>query len=303
MSQRRSHPPSLIRRAEREIADEGLIVRGMRVLVAVSGGPDSMALMHVLSVLRAKVGFALVAHTVNHGLRVEAEEEVALVKEHAGVLGVPLGVSRLSVEPGGNLQARARDARLAALREAAGACGAERIALGHHADDRAETVLQRMLRGAGPVGLAVLSSRAGELIRPLIRARRSDVMAHVRRHSIPYVKDPSNEDTRFTRARVRAELLPMMESLSPRVVEHLCNLADDLGALSLPRAEAGRAHLRELGRAALVERGGVRVSMPGGKVAKVDLETRRIVIETAEDVKGTRHPTECSVGASHLEEQ
>jgi tRNA(Ile)-lysidine synthase len=280
----------LIRRAEREIREAGLIERGMRVLAGVSGGPDSMAMLHVLSVLRAKLGFELFAHAVDHGLRAEAMGEVALAEEQARLLGVPFGVSRLRVEPGGNLQARARAARLGALREQARLLGAVRIALGHHADDRAETVLQRILRGSGPAGLAVLAPRAGDLIRPFVRARRSDVIDHLQRHGIPFAQDPSNEDRRFLRARVRADLLPMLESLSPRIVEHLCSLADDLGALGLPTSPLGRAQLRELGRAASQRRSGIRVSVPGGRVATVDVCTGRIVVEAPEDAKGARKP-------------
>jgi tRNA(Ile)-lysidine synthase len=104
--------------------------------------------------------------------------------------------------------------------------GADRIATGHHADDRAETLLIRLLRGTGPVGLAVLPPRDGDRIRPFYRARRADVDAHVSRHHIPHAIDPSNRDPRFLRARVRHELLPVLERLSPRVVEHLCSLAD-----------------------------------------------------------------------------
>jgi len=290
VSKRRSHPPTLIRRAEREIREGGLIERGMRVLAGVSGGPDSMAMLHVLSVLRSKLSFELIAHAVDHGLRAEAMGEVGLAEEQARLLGVPFGVSRLRVEPGGNLQARARAARLGALREQARLRGAVRIALGHHADDRAETVLQRILRGSGPAGLAVLPPRAGDLIRPFVRARRSDVIDHLQRHGIPFAQDPSNEDRRFLRARVRADLLPMLESLSPRIVEHLCSLADDLGALGLPTSPLGRAQLRELGRAASQQRSGVRVSVPGGRVATVDVCTGRIVVQAPEDAKGARKP-------------
>ncbi|MCL2823346.1 MAG: tRNA lysidine(34) synthetase TilS [Polyangiaceae bacterium] len=306
MRNRGSHGPSLIRLAEREIKNEALIERGMVVLVGVSGGPDSMALMHVLSMLRGKFGFELVAHTVNHGLRDEAQSECELVREQAMRFGVSVGSTLLDLEPGGNMQARARDARHAALRDAAEACGAVRIALGHHAQDRAETVLQRIIRGAGPAGLAVMPPRAESLIRPLIRARRSDVVSHLDRHGVPYASDPSNEDRHYLRARVRCELLPVLESMSPRVVEHLCNLADDLCALSLPKSSLGRAQLRELGRAMWRGERGVRVSLPGGKIATVDIDSGRIILENPVEGKGSLKPgfgcrgaADCEVSAVH----
>jgi tRNA(Ile)-lysidine synthase len=185
-----------------------------------------MALLHVLSLLRRKGAFGLFAHGVDHGLREASASELDLAERFAASLDVPFTRTRMSISPGGNLQARARAARWDALRTAALRVGADRIATGHHADDRAETLLIRILRGTGPRGLAVLPAKDGDRIRPFVRARRADVDAHVARHRIPYAVDPSNRDPRFLRTRVRHEVLPLLERLSPRVVEHLCRLAD-----------------------------------------------------------------------------
>ncbi|MCC6557990.1 MAG: tRNA lysidine(34) synthetase TilS [Polyangiaceae bacterium] len=239
----------MLRLAERLIRDEGLLARGDRVLCACSGGPDSTALLHALALLRPRLGHEVVAHGVDHGLRTGAGAELALARDLAARLGVPFAATRVDVAPGSNLQARAREARLAALAAAAEAHGASAIATGHTADDRAETFLLRLLRGAGPHGLAVLPPRAPlppartpasredqpapsahnvELIRPLLLARRSDVLAHLRRHELAFAEDPSNADPRFLRARVRRELIPLMEDLSPGIVDHLSALADML---------------------------------------------------------------------------
>ncbi|WP_438005584.1 tRNA lysidine(34) synthetase TilS [Sorangium sp. So ce321] len=242
----RSHPPSLIRLAERLIRDERLFARGDVVLCACSGGPDSSALLHVLALLRRRIGHEVVAHGVDHGLRAAAAAELSLARDLAERLGVPFSTTRVDVAPGANLQARARAARFAALAAASAAHGARAIATGHTADDRAETLLLRLLRGAGPRGLAVLPPRAPlsrdlagealgaaaevELIRPLLQARRADVLAHLDRHRLVFAEDPSNADPRFTRVRVRRELLPLLEDLSPAIVEHLCALSDMLVA-------------------------------------------------------------------------
>ena len=226
----RTHPPTLITLVRAAIRDHGLVPRGSTVLVAVSGGPDSMALLHVLAKLRERVAFGLFAHGVDHGLRAEAGAELDGAESFARTLDVPFDRTRVAVEPGGNLQARARGARWAALKTAATRNGANRIATGHHADDRAETVVMRLMRGGSHVrNLAVLAPRSGDRIRPMIRARRADIDAHIARHGIPSVLDPSNADPRFLRVRIRNEVLPVLERLSPRIVEHLCALADDAG--------------------------------------------------------------------------
>lgn len=230
----RSHPPTLITLARAAIREHRLIDRGVTVLVAVSGGPDSMALLHVLARLRVKLAFGLFAHGVDHGLRPEAERELDVADGFARSLDIPFDRTRVQVERGGNLQARARTARWTALRAAAARAGAARIATGHHADDRAETFVMRLLRGTRPAGLAVLPPRDGDRIRPLFKARRSDIALHVGRHDVPHCTDPSNADPRFLRTRVRLEVLPVLEDLGPRVVEHMCALADDLCDTKFP---------------------------------------------------------------------
>jgi tRNA(Ile)-lysidine synthase len=255
------------------MAEGKLWEKGARVLVAVSGGGDSTALLHVLAGLRERLGFSLVAHGVDHGLRPEATLELDGAQKLASPLGVPFARTSLQLARGGNLQARARAARLEALREAAKVAGADRIATAHHADDRAETVLLRLLRGASPAGLAVLPLRDGDLVRPLLRARRSDIEAHIARHALPFSTDPSNLDPRYLRARVRRELLPLLESLSPGIVGHLNGLADDLLAVrdpddtAAPLTRAARLAIRALSEAGS-PRG--RVKLPGGLVVSFE---------------------------------
>jgi tRNA(Ile)-lysidine synthase len=281
---RPSHPPTLLTRARRLVREERLWRRGDRVLVAVSGGGDSIALLHVAALLRDELGHELVAHGVDHGLRPEARAELDLAEELARGLDVPMTRSTLELKGGGNLQARAREARLRALREAAARTSARVIATAHHGDDRAETVLLRLLRGSGPRGLAVMPPRAGDLVRPLLRARKRDILAHLDRHHLSYATDPSNTDPRFLRVRVRHELLPLLERLSPGIVKHLLALADQLGALHeeempvlsrpaeelplpLPLSRGARYALRRLAR---TKSRNARVLLPQGVVASYD---------------------------------
>jgi tRNA(Ile)-lysidine synthase len=274
----RSHPPTLLKLTERTLRDECGVQRGSRILVAVSGGPDSMALLHVFARLRRRIGLGLVAHGVDHGLRPEAAAELDLAGRLAQALDVPFDRTVVRVKDGGNLQARARAARLAALRRAAEESGALLIATAHHADDRAETVLMRILRGSMLRGLAVIPPRDGALIRPFIRAGREDILQHVERHGIAFAEDPSNRNRRFLRVRLRLDVMPLLESVSPSVVSHLNSLADELRAAPVPelRDEGGtpiplkRAHLDQIRHALRRGRAPALVRLPGNRHVRVD---------------------------------
>jgi tRNA(Ile)-lysidine synthase len=267
-----THAPSLRTRARATLLREVGVRRGERILVAVSGGGDSTALLHVLAALRAPLGVDLVAHGVDHGLRRAATAELDGAEALAQALRVPFARSRVSLRPGGNLQARAREPRWAALEDAARGAGATYVATAHHADDRAETVLLRLLRGAPPEGLAVLPPRDGVRIRPFVRARRADVTAYLARHRLPFADDPSNRSPRFLRARVRHEVLPLLERLSPSVVGHLCSLADGLWSRrdgeAAPLYRIPRATQQALSALAGAPRRGPEILLPGGLVAR-----------------------------------
>ncbi len=202
--------------------------KGSRLLVAVSGGADSTACLHALHLLRERFFLELFAHGVDHGLRAEAAAELDAVAKFSESLQIPFSRTQLTVPAGGDLHRRARDARYEALEGAAAAVGACAIVTAHHRDDRAETVLERLLHGAHLEGLGVLPMRDGSRFRPLIEASRDDVLAHCARHQLPFSEDPSNDNRRFLRARLRAEVLPVLRAISPQVDAHLAALADDV---------------------------------------------------------------------------
>ena len=224
----RSHPPALLRRTERTLREETPLERGDRIVVAVSGGGDSTALLHVLGRLRARLGVELHAHGVDHGLRAAASGELDLAERLANELGVPFSRTLLLLAEGGNLQARAREARYAALDEVKNQIGARWVATAHHANDRAETMLIRILRGTSPRGLAVLPAASEGRLRPFIRSPVSAITQHLARHALTYANDPSNQNPRFLRTRIRHELIPLLEDLTPGATSHLNLLADEL---------------------------------------------------------------------------
>ncbi len=211
--QRRAPPgPSLVEAVRAAIARHRLLVPGDAVVVGVSGGPDSVALLHVLVLLRAELSLQLTACHVHHGLRPEADGEAAFVAALAGRLGCPARVVRVRVPPGGGRspEEAARLVRHGALARVAREVGASRIALAHTADDQAETVLMRILQGAGPRGLAGIPVRRGRIIRPLLEIDRAAVGAHLGAHGLTAVTDASNRDPKFLRNRIRHEILPLL---------------------------------------------------------------------------------------------
>jgi tRNA(Ile)-lysidine synthase len=232
-----------------------------------------MAMLHVVASLSKPLGLDLRAHGVDHGLRPEAQAELDGADELASALGIPFTRSKILVFRGANLQARARGQRYEELRKVAQTLSAQFIATAHHADDRAETVLMRLMRGAGPAGLGVLPPRTRDLLRPLIRARKSDIHAHLRRHRIQFSEDPSNVDSRYLRTRVRNSLLPDMLSESPAIVQHLNSLADRMLELSdggNTSLGISRSQAEELRRFIQIPREGAEIALGGGWVLKLE---------------------------------
>src|SRR5262245_29076675 len=211
------------------IRRSGMLRGGETVLVGVSGGADSVALLEVLRSLAAEWQLTLRAVHVNHGLRAGAEADADFVRGLCARWEISLDVERVAVRQGPpweGLEAEARRARYAAFRDVARRTGAQRIATAHTADDQAETVLMRILEGAGPRGLAGIAASRGMLIRPLLSARRADVEAYLRARDLTWVEDESNRDLRFLRNRIRHQVLPFLaEAIEPSIVDRLVRSA------------------------------------------------------------------------------
>lgn len=231
---------TLVGVVQRSIRQQAMFGPGDRVLVAVSGGADSVGLLLVLSELRRRLGVELVAAHVHHGLRgAEADADQACAAAAAERLGVPFVRAAIGPRLTGsrsNLEARARALRYAALRRLAGIHGCNRIATGHTRDDQAETVLMRIVRGSGLRGLGAIRPRRRDgVVRPLIDCRRAAVRAAVEQAGLGYRHDTSNDDPRFLRTQVRARLLPLLAELNPAIVDACAGLA------SASRAERAAA--------------------------------------------------------------
>ena len=244
----RAETPVLVRRLAAALAAPGGPGAGEHLLVAVSGGPDSTALLAALAELASGRGLGLTAAHVDHGLRgAEGAAEADAVAALATRLGVPFVRRAVTVPAGPDLEARARRARYQALARVAQEVGARRIVTGHTQDDQVETVLLRLVRGAGRRGLGAMRPVRGRLWRPLLAATRADVRRFLAERGLGFAVDRTNADLRHARNRVRRLLVPLLRAeFNPRLGPALAALAERLRDEDdfLAAAAAGRA--REL---------------------------------------------------------
>ncbi len=204
-------------------------------VIGLSGGADSTALLDAVHRLAPRLGLRIVAAHLDHGLRQGSEADAEACQALCDGLGVPLRRGRADVgrrrrEEGGGLEEAARRERLAFLDGIRRAEGARFLVLAHTRDDQAETVLLRLLRGAGSRGLSAMRARSGAVLRPILDLSRQHVLAHLAARGLAWCEDPSNQDLSFLRNRVRHELLPYLESyFNPAIRASLARTAAVLG--------------------------------------------------------------------------
>ncbi len=208
-----------------------MVTSGDLVVVAVSGGPDSMCLLDVLAAVAPDLGIKLHVAHLNHHMREQAPRDAEMVSRFAQGLGVPCTVGHADVpglarEMGVGVEEAGRVARYRLFRQVKEESGARRIALGHNLNDQAETVLMRLFRGAGTEGLAGIPPVNGDIIRPLIGVPRTLIEEYCRERNIPTILDVYNLDPQYTRNVVRLEVLPdLARRFNPSLVETLSSVA------------------------------------------------------------------------------
>jgi tRNA(Ile)-lysidine synthase len=218
------------------------------VVVACSGGADSVTLLALATDAR----LAPIAVHVDHGLRHDSASEADHVRTLAAGLGAEFRAETVVVEPGPNLEARARDARYDALERARVEVGAAVVLVGHTADDQAETVLLNVLRGAAASGLAGMAPRHGRIVRPLLDVRRADTRALCADLGLAVLDDPMNDDRAFRRVAIRHDVLPLLSSLAERdlvpvlarqaaIMRSESEYLDELATNAWPGADGPRA--------------------------------------------------------------
>ncbi len=191
-----------------------------RLLLAVSGGTDSLALLHLLHETRTAHRLELVVAHADHGIHPDSALVARRVFEAGSALGLPVVVGRLELGPGTS-ETRAREARHEWLRRARAAEGADAVAFAHHRDDQVETILMRVLAGSGPAGLAGMRPRQGDSIRPLLGFSRAELSAYLAARGVAGWDDPANLDPAHDRSWLRTVVLPLLADRSPGVPERI----------------------------------------------------------------------------------
>ncbi|MDR0293881.1 MAG: tRNA lysidine(34) synthetase TilS [Oscillospiraceae bacterium] len=206
------------------------IESGVTLVAAVSGGPDSVAMLHMFAGARHTV----VAAHYNHGLRPAADDDEVFVRGLCEEMGVRFVAGRGDVAGEAarrkwGIEETAREMRYAFLERARAETGMDRIATAHTADDNAETVLLNLTRGAGLPGLCGIPYRRGHIVRPLLRFSRIEVMRYLSERDIPYREDESNRDTSYRRNFIRHEVIPALRQVNPALTGAVNRLTELLG--------------------------------------------------------------------------
>lgn len=240
-----SKEKTLEQRVVNFIQEHNLFSAGDKLVVAVSGGADSVCLLHILARWRKEPGVELHVAHLNHQLRgAESDSDASYVSDLAHKLGVPATIERRDVavyrdQKGGSLEEAAREVRYSFLAEVTRRIGTSKVAVGHARDDHIETVMMHLLRGVGTAGLRGLQPRSVlqysenggqlEVVRPLLEVTRQETLDYCQRYNLAPRSDSSNASLSFLRNRVRLELLPMLRSYNPGVDKALLRLADIAG--------------------------------------------------------------------------
>jgi tRNA(Ile)-lysidine synthase len=240
----------LLKSVQATIGKYAMLKRGDRVVVALSGGPDSVALVHALALLKTSCGIKLHAAHLEHGIRGdESLEDMRFVEGLCGDLSLPVTTHREDVPELArsqklSIEAAARKARYAFFERVLEATGFNKIATGHNANDNAETVMLNIIRGSAIAGLTGIRPAVEErVIRPLIETTRDEIITYLEENGITYRLDSSNLDNRYERNRVRQTLMPLLErEFNPRIVDSLARTASVFSMLDeYFKAEAGEA--------------------------------------------------------------
>lgn len=303
---RRQREQNMYEKIRNYVRTHGLLEQGDIVIAGISGGADSVCLLCVLMEMKEEYGLKLAAVHVNHGIRGEAADaDESFVEKLCRSAGVPLtcfhiNVKKLAEQEGLSEEEAGRTARRRAFEKTAKEYGAGKIALAHHKNDNAETVLLNLARGTGLKGLGGIRPRSGMYIRPLLAVSRQEIEDFLQKKNQPYCMDATNYEDTYTRNRIRNHIIPYMEQkVNAGFTDHLCSTAQQMAQLwdymeELQERACARCMLMESGR----DGTGNALLIYGGEFKKVDRPLRPYILHRAlEKVCGRKKDLE----AVHIE--
>ncbi len=275
-----------------------LIETGDRLIVALSGGADSVALLHFLLSIREEYRLTLLAVHVNHGIREEAGEDEAFCERLCEELGVALrcchiAPGELACEKGMGLEEAARSARYGLLERCRQETGFDKIVTAHHANDNAETMLFQLFRGSGLKGLSGIPVERDHMVRPFLCVTREEIGQYLRDNGLAHVEDATNQDVWYSRNRIRAEMIPAAKMVNASAVENMSRCAEQLKDIqAYLEAEAGAF----LDRNAVFDGNNAAISLTALKAIAAALQ-REVLFESVSRVCGSRK----DITFSHIE--
>ncbi len=279
-----------MKKVEQTINSYGMVEKGMSVLVGVSGGPDSMALLHVMMNLAAHLSLKLGVAHLNHCLRHEAsDKDEAFVVSEANKFGLPCYVERSDIarqqlKTGYSLEEAGRMARYRFFQSVCQNNGFDKIAVGHNKDDNAELILLYLLRGSGTVGMGGIPPKRDNIIRPLIRTSRVEIINYLNSQKTTYTTDASNYDERFLRNKIRHTLIPLLKKeFNPKISSSLNRLGEIMRS-----EDAWINHLIiPIFEKTVISSKAHRIILSVQQLAKIDIAPQRRVLRKAiQQVKG-----------------
>ncbi len=273
---------NVVDRIAKTIDENRLLKRGDSVLVALSGGPDSVALLHLLNRLKSKYRIKLATAHLDHGIRPEATEERVScrnlcrklrIKFHSKKMNIP----KLAEKEKLTLEEAGRTARYEYFQYLCGLFGYDKIATGHHSDDSAETILFNIVRGSGLRGLSGIAPRRGNIIRPLIEIGKNEILKWLEDQEITYVLDSSNLSMKYARNRIRRKILPELEKLNPSARQNILRLAKN-AAEEIEFIDSTVASVYEK---AVVSAGKSKIVLDLGRLKDYDWNVKKKVVSEA----------------------
>jgi tRNA(Ile)-lysidine synthetase-like protein len=215
------------------IKKHSLLTPGSRVILGLSGGPDSLFLLHFLAPMHHAKSIQLIAAHLDHEWRANSHEDVLFCKQVCEQLNIPFVHAKLSelpltAKPNGSKEEYARKARRLFFEKIKQEQAADLIALAHHQQDQQETFFIRLMRGATPTGLTCMRAKDGVYIRPLLETDKADILAYLEQHGITALQDPSNSSLDFLRNRIRHIVLPALEQSDTRSAQNIKRAIDHL---------------------------------------------------------------------------